>query len=94
MRPRALEKLDAFMGRLGSARKNPLRLAAIFGVPTLLRYAVRRLSIAGAEMRGSALLGVPVAAAICTHPEIAVNVDRTSDVALAERLVAQATSSV
>lgn len=94
MRPRALEKLDAFMGRLGAARKNPLRLAAIFGAPTLLRYAARRLSVADAERRGSRMLGVRVAAAVCEHPEIAVNVDRTSDVALAECLVAAARSSV
>jgi len=86
-RPPALERLDVFLGRLGAARKNPLRLAAIFGVPTLARYALGRLAIADAERRGSALIGIPVAAAICTHAEIAVNVDRASDVALAERLV-------
>lgn len=85
IRPRALERLDTFLGRLGSARKNPLRLAAIFGLPTLVRYACGRLAIADAERRGSALVGVAVAAAICTHAEIAVNVDRASDVALAER---------
>ncbi|GAC1543150.1 MAG: hypothetical protein NVS3B16_09070 [Vulcanimicrobiaceae bacterium] len=88
IRPRALARLDVFLDRLGAARKNPLRLAAIFGVPTLARYALGRLAIADAERRGSALIGVSVAAAPCTHAEIAVNVDRASDVALAERLVA------
>lgn len=89
IRPNALDRLDLFLGRLGAARKNPLRLAAIFGFPTLVRYALRRLSVADAERRGSALVGVRVAAARCTHPEIAVNVDRASDVALAEGLVAR-----
>ncbi len=88
IRPRALDRLDVFLGRLGAARKNPLRLAAIFGMPTLARYALRRLAVADAERRGSALIGVAVAAAICTHAEIAINVDRPSDVALAERLAA------
>ncbi|GAC1307091.1 MAG: nucleotidyltransferase family protein [Vulcanimicrobiaceae bacterium] len=88
IRPRALGPLDRFLDRLGSARKNPLRLAAIFGVPTLLRYALGGLGVADAARRGSTMIGVPVAAAVCTHPEIAVNVDRASDVALAERLVA------
>jgi CTP:molybdopterin cytidylyltransferase MocA len=88
LRPRALESLDRFLGRLGRARKNPLQLASIFGARILLRYAARRLSIAQAERRAFNLLGVPVAAAICTHPEIAVNVDRPSDIALAETLVA------
>ncbi len=87
IRPDALDRLDVFLGRLGAARKNPLRLAAIFGFPTLVRYALRRLSVADAERRGSELVGICVAAARCTHPEIAVNVDRASDVALAEDLV-------
>lgn len=88
LRPRTLGALEKFMGRLGAARKNPLRLASVFGVRILVRYALGRLTIAEAERRGSALVGVSVAAAVCTFAEIAVNVDRPSDVALAERLVA------
>lgn len=89
MRPRALERLALFLGRLGAARKAPLRLAAIFGMPTLARYALGRLSIADAERRGSALVGISVAAIVSSHADIAVNVDRPSDVELAERLVGQ-----
>ena len=89
IRPRTLDALDRFLGRLGAARKNPLRLASIFGYDILTRYALRALSIAAAERRATALLGAPVAAAICTHPEIAVNVDRYSDLALAEDLVSK-----
>lgn len=89
LRPRALDALDRFLGKLGAARKNPLRLATIFGYDVLLRYATRQLRIADLERRASALLGLPAAAAICTHPEIAVNVDRPSDIALAERLLAE-----
>ncbi|MBD5633938.1 MAG: NTP transferase domain-containing protein [Candidatus Eremiobacteraeota bacterium] len=86
LRPRALARLELILGRLGRARKNPLRLAAIFGPQILASYAVGRLSIAAAERRASALLGADVRAAVCA-PEIAINVDRASDVALAERLV-------
>jgi molybdopterin-guanine dinucleotide biosynthesis protein A len=85
LRPRVLPRLEGLLGRLGRARKNPLRLAAIFGPAVLARYAFGRLSIADAERRGSELLGAPVRAAVCTHPEIAVNVDRATDVILAER---------
>lgn len=87
LRPRVLASLERFVERLGAARKNPLLLARIFGYDVLLRYAVGALSIADAERRGTRLLGAPVAAAICTHAEIAINVDRESDVALAETLV-------
>ena len=87
MRPRALASLERFLDRLGNARKNPARLAAIFGWDVVARYSVGRLGIVNLERRASELLGVRAAAAPCTHAEIAVNVDRPSDVALATRLV-------
>jgi molybdopterin-guanine dinucleotide biosynthesis protein A len=92
LRPRALVALDRFLEALGAARKNPLRLASIFGAGVLARYAIGRLAIADAERSASELLGVPVAAAVCTFAEIAVNVDRPGDVAIAERLVARIAS--
>lgn len=87
IRPRALPALEAVLGDLGRARKAPWRLAKLFGPGTLAGYATRTLDVAACERRASAILRTPVAAAICTHPEIAVNVDRVSDVALAEALV-------
>ena len=88
IKPRALPRLGELLGALGSARKAPLRLAAIFGWDVLLRFAFGRLSIAAAEARASTLARAPVGAIRCTHPEIAVNIDRTGDVALAEALLA------
>ena len=93
LRPRALAPLERFLGRLGAARKNPFELASVFGLGVLARYATGRLTIAAAERSASKLVGVPVAAAVCSFADIAVNVDRPSDVALAERL-AGATLSV
>jgi len=87
LRPRAFPALERFLDRLGNARKNPAALATIFGWGAVAKYAVGQLSIAEAERRASKLLGAPVAAAICRYPEIAVNVDRLSDVELAEFLV-------
>ena len=86
LRPRVLDALDGFLERLGAARKNPARLASIFGPTVLARYALRRLSIHDAERRATELLGFSAVAAVCAHPEIAVNVDRVTDVALAEGL--------
>jgi molybdopterin-guanine dinucleotide biosynthesis protein A len=93
IRPRALDALERFLGRLGDARKNPLQLASIFGWEALARYAAGRLSIADAERRAHDLLGVPARAVVCSRAEVAVNVDRSTDVALAERLVSAAPSS-
>jgi hypothetical protein len=88
IKPRALDRLGAFLDTLGAARKAPLRLAAVFGWDVLARFALGRLSIADAEARATAILGVPAGAIRCTHPEIAVNVDRPRDIALAEALLA------
>lgn len=88
IKPRALPALLQFIERLGAARKAPLRLAGLFGWDVLLRFAFRRLSIAQGEARASSLLGAPVRALVSPYPESAVNVDRFSDVALAEKLLA------
>jgi GTP:adenosylcobinamide-phosphate guanylyltransferase len=93
IKPRALDRLGAVLDALGAARKAPLRLAALFGWDVLVRFALGRLSIAQAEARATAMLRVPVGAIACTHAEIAVNVDRPSDVALAQALLTRATDA-
>ena len=93
LRPRAQTSLERFLERLGAARKDPLRLASLFGWDVLARYAIGRLSIAAAERRASTLLGAPVRALISPYAETAVNVDRVSDVPLAEELVRAARSA-
>ncbi|HEY9084707.1 MAG TPA: nucleotidyltransferase family protein [Candidatus Tyrphobacter sp.] len=87
LRPRVLPALERFIERLGAARKKPWRLASLFGFRVLAKYALGRLSIADAEARARELLGAQVRAVISPYAETAVNVDRASDVALAERLV-------
>ncbi len=87
IKPRALPQLERFIERLGAARKHPFRLASLFGWDMLARFAIGQLSIAAAEKRASKILGAPVRALVSPFPETAVNVDRLSDVALAQRLV-------
>ena len=90
IKPRVMPSLQRFIERLGAARKNPLQLASLFGWDVMLRFALRRLSVASAERRASQLLGAPVRAIVSPYAETAVNVDRVSDVALAERLLRSA----
>ena len=86
LRPRVLPRLGMLLDELGGARKSPLRLASLFGWDVLARFAVGRLTIAQAEARASRLLGgARVAAIRCTHPEIALNIDRVEDVARANQ---------
>jgi GTP:adenosylcobinamide-phosphate guanylyltransferase len=84
LRPRTLTALARLLDALGAARKSPLRLAALFGWDVAARFALGRLPIAVAEARASRLLdGARVGAVRCTQPQIALNVDRVSDVARA-----------
>jgi GTP:adenosylcobinamide-phosphate guanylyltransferase len=83
LRARVLPRLNTFMDALGTARKSPLRLARLFGWDVLARFAIGRLAIAQAEERASRLLRARVGAVRCTHPGIALNVDRVDDVARA-----------
>lgn len=93
IKPRAYPALARTIERLGRARKNPLALASVFGWDILAKFALRRLTVADAEARASAILGAPVRAVISPYAETAVNVDRVSDIALAERLIARETAS-
>jgi GTP:adenosylcobinamide-phosphate guanylyltransferase len=93
IKPRAYPLLERFIERLGSARKNPLKLASLLGWGIGVRFALGRLSIAGAERRASEMLGASARAIVSPYAETAVNVDRVSDVALAERLVATPASA-
>lgn len=87
IRPRAFASLARFLEKLGAARKSPARLAGIMGRDAIVNYLRGRLTIGDCEARASKLLGLPARAVIIERPEVAVNVDRPSDVALAERLL-------
>lgn len=63
-------------------RKNPLRLAAMVGPVFILRFLLRRLSVADAERRITALVGITGRAVVSEFPELAVDVDKPEDYAL------------
>ena len=92
IRPRAFASLSRFLEQLGAARKSPARLAGLMGRDVIVNYLRGRLTIADCEARASKLLGLPARAVVLGCPEVAVNVDRPSDVSLAERLIAEASS--
>jgi GTP:adenosylcobinamide-phosphate guanylyltransferase len=93
LKPRVLPRLEQFIEQLGAARKHPFKLASLFGWDVLARFALGRLTIAQAERRATGILGAPVRALVSSYPETAVNVDRVSDIALAEELVRESASA-
>jgi GTP:adenosylcobinamide-phosphate guanylyltransferase len=72
--------------RLYLARKNPVKLASMFGLGFVIGLAMGRLSLPQLEVRASALIGGRVAAIISTYPELGFDVDKMADLYLARRV--------
>ncbi len=75
-----------FWVRAERFRKQPWRLARAFGPLTLLLFLLRRLDLEAALARISRAMGIRVAAIVLPFAEAAVDVDRPSDLALANRI--------
>ncbi|KEF33913.1 nucleotide-diphospho-sugar transferase [Deinococcus sp. RL] len=87
--PRLIGEFLPRLREVLEARKAPLRLAARIGPGTLLRLLTRRLTVPELEAKVSAILGVPARALVTPHAAIGTDVDKESDLALAERVLAQ-----
>lgn len=70
-----------------SLRKSPLKLVEFIGLSYILKYSLGALSIAAAEKRVSHIFGIKARALIVSHPEIGVDVDKPSDLELANKLL-------
>jgi GTP:adenosylcobinamide-phosphate guanylyltransferase len=75
-----------FWQQVENERKHPARIARAFGLLTLLRYVLGRLTMEQAMNRVSELCGARVAVAVLTHGEAAVDVDKPEDLEIAEAL--------
>lgn len=73
--------------KLVANRKNPMAIARLFGLRLLLRFLTRRLSIQDAEKRFQEVVGIKGKAIISDYPEVGVDVDKPSDLKLAERIL-------
>jgi CTP:molybdopterin cytidylyltransferase MocA len=69
------------------ARKFPLRMALIVGLPVLAGLLLGTLRIARLEARVSSIIGAPARAYVTRHAEIGVDVDQPEHLELAERLL-------
>ena len=79
----ALQQIEMAFGR----RKSIVGLTMLLGPMFLLRLVLGRLSVTDAAARGAALLGCSVAVHASPYPEIGFDVDKPSDLELAERLL-------
>ncbi|MGE5398131.1 MAG: NTP transferase domain-containing protein [Chitinophagales bacterium] len=71
--------------KLVQKRKNPLAQAKLFGMKLVFKFITRQLSIADAEQRFSEILGISGRAVVSPYAEVGVDVDKPSDLKLAEQ---------
>lgn len=80
-------KLRKTLEFLVENRKKPLRMAAVLGVPFIVKLLFRRLSIREAEAKVFRLYGVRAKAVLTAFPEIGIDVDKPSDLDLARAVL-------
>ncbi len=69
-------------------RKNPLAIARLFGLELVCKYLMRRLSISAAEKRFYTVTNIKGKAIISPYAEVGVDVDKPSDLELAQKHLA------
>jgi GTP:adenosylcobinamide-phosphate guanylyltransferase len=72
---------------LEQSRKRPWRLVAAFGLPALIRFATGALSLDGAFKVVSSKLGLTAKPILMPFAEAAIDVDKPSDLELAEAIL-------
>ena len=71
-----VEQLEPFIRRMYNARKSPLKLATILGVPFTLRFLLGQLSLNDVQNHVSKLLGLDVKAVPTPYASIAADIDK------------------
>ncbi len=91
LRPEVLDRVRPLLLQAVEARKNPARLASLFGAGYVVRYLTGRLSVADVERRVVELTGLRGAVVVCPDPEVALDVDvgKPENRELAERVLQQ-----
>ncbi len=89
IRSELIEQCLAMGLKLVERRKNPLAMARLFGFKLVWQYLTRRLSIEMAEKRFYKVLGVKGKGIISPYAEIGVDVDKPSDLNLAQAILSE-----
>lgn len=88
-RPPGAARVAAFWRKAEKVRKEPWRLAALFGALTLARFVAGRLPLDDALAAVSKATGARIGAVRLTDGEAGIDVDTPDDLALAEKLLRQ-----
>jgi 2-phospho-L-lactate guanylyltransferase (CobY/MobA/RfbA family) len=86
---REARTVATFWRRAEAVRKQPWRLAGLFGPINLLLFALRRLDLETAFVRASERIGARVKPVRMPFVESAIDVDKHADLVLASRILAE-----
>lgn len=89
MRAGAAPRVASLLRSFASARKSPVRLAALFSPWVLARLAFGLVGVEELERRASALSGLQCRGILCDDPVLAVNVDELVDLRTVEAIAAE-----
>jgi len=87
-----VETRKDLIGRLYAARKNPVKLAAMFGLGFIFGLVTGRLSLRQLEARAGRMVAARVTALISTYPELGFDVDKLADLQLAREVASEGRS--
>lgn len=75
-------------------RKNPLAMARLFGMGLVIQYLFRKLSIKTAEKRFYKVVGIKGKGIVSAYAEVGVDVDKPSDLELAQKYLSNTHFSI
>jgi len=89
IRPQVILKYRDRIEQAFALRKHPLQLSRLLGFKFLIKLLAGRLEVAEIEARVEEILGMKGAGVLSLYPEIGVDVDKPSDLALARALLTE-----
>lgn len=85
--PQVLKRAKSVIEQAFAMRKKPVQLARLLGFRFILKLIVRRLSVHEIEARAARILGCNGVAIISPYPELGIDIDKPSDLALVESVL-------
>ncbi|MGH8104441.1 MAG: NTP transferase domain-containing protein, partial [bacterium] len=85
--PTAMKQCEPSARKVIALRKSVPRLVSQMGVGFLLKFAFHQLSIADAEAKARALLGIRVKAVVVPFPEMGADLDKLTDYLVFQNLI-------
>lgn len=79
--------------RMFDLRKNPVGMVRVLGLSFIVKYFFHTLTIGLLEQKAGALLSAKVKAVVTGYPELGVDVDKLTDLELADRVLSKKTGN-